>query len=93
MQLTPENITHTDLNEDTRMICEVIGMEATLKLVEIYGGTRLCIQSPVSLRQRVQRERARELYDGTNAYEVCQATGLNPRRLRRLIREMREGEK
>lgn len=91
MQLTPEKIRESDLNEDTRMICEVIGMEATLRLIEIYGGTRLHIQSPVSLRQRIQRERAREMYDGTNALEVCQATGLNPRRLRELIKKQ-QGE-
>lgn len=87
MLIDPDQVALTDLNEDTRMIAEVIGKEMTLKLVEVLGGTRLHIQSPRPLLQRQVREQALKLYDGTNAVAVCQATGLNARQLRRIVRD------
>ena len=86
LRLSTEHVRPEDLTADTRMIAEVIGLEATVKLIDALGGTRLHIQSPQPLLDRVRREMALSLYDGTNEVEVCRATGLSVRQLRRVVR-------
>ncbi len=86
MWIDVQHITLEDLNEDTRLIVEVVGMEVALKIVEELGGTRLHVQSPRVIWQRQARRRALVLYTGDNLIEVCRATGLSVRQLRRLLR-------
>ena len=62
-------ITYEDLNEDGRLVWDVLGKEAALKLIFAAGGVRLYLPSPYRLEALARRRLAREL----------EARGLRPR--------------
>ncbi|QXD17020.1 hypothetical protein GQ464_008835 [Rhodocaloribacter litoris] len=71
-----EHIRYEDLNEDGRLVWDVLGREATLELIEAVGGGRIYLQAPHKLRARVRRRLAREML----------AEGLTPDEVRRRLR-------
>jgi len=65
-------IRYEDLNEDGRLVWDVLGKEAALKLIFAFGGTRLYLPSPYRLKTRARWRLAQEL----------EARGLSPRMAR-----------
>ena len=69
-------IRYEDLNEDGRLVWDVLGREAALKLIFAVGGTRLYLPSPYRLEARARRRLARELEArGLSRQEVLRVAG------------------
>ena len=65
-------LTIDDLHGESRELAETIGMDAFVKLVEVYGGTgRMYIPQADMLLIPVRDAKIREEYDGTNLYSIC----------------------
>jgi len=77
--LLPEHwtyIRYEDLNEDGRLVWDVLGKEAALKLISAVGGVRLYLQDASRLERRARLRMARELL----------ARGEDPEEVRRKVR-------
>lgn len=82
-----KQLTIDDLHGDTRDLAETIGMEAFLKLVEVYGGTgRLYIPQASILTIPIRNAQIREEYDDTNLPKLCRKWGLSENSVRRIVR-------
>ena len=82
-----KQLTIDDLHGDTRDLAETIGMEAFLKLVEVYGGTgRLYIPQASILTIPIRNTQIREEYDGTNLANLCRKWGLSENSVRKIVR-------
>lgn len=81
-------LTLEDLSGESRELAEVIGMEAFIKLVEVYGGTgRMYIPQADTLLIPVRDAKIREEYDGTNLYAICRKWDLSEGTVRRIVQE------
>ena len=64
-------LTIDDLDGENRELAELVGMEAFIKLVEVYGGTgKLYVPQADKVLIPVRDEKIREEYDGTNLYGI-----------------------
>lgn len=82
-----KQLTIDDLHGDTRDLAETIGMEAFLKLIEVYGGTgRLYIPQASVLTIPIRDAQIREEYDGTNLLNICRKWGISEGTVRRIVR-------
>ena len=80
-------LTVDDLHGEARDLAEAIGMEAFLKLVEVYGGTgRLYIPQASILAIPIRDAQIRQEYDGTNLLKLCRKWGLSENSVRRIVR-------
>ena len=78
--LDSEMIEEDDLSPEMREIADVLGMEAALELCEIFGGTRVWVQSPASLR----KAQAHAMIErGRSPREAARASGLSAAQLER----------
>ena len=78
-------IEYEDLNEDTQMIWDVIGREATLELLRVLGGIRLYLVDYRRLERQARRRLARDLMrQGLSLDEIRRRTGLPISELRGL---------
>ena len=82
-----KQLTIDDLHGDTRDLAETIGMEAFLKLIEVYGGTgRRYIPQASVLTIPIRDAQIREEYDGTNLLNICRKWGISEGTVRRIVR-------
>ena len=82
-----KQLTIDDLHGDTRDLAETIGMEAFLKLVEVYGGTgRLYIPQASILTIPIRNTQIRQEYDGTNLAKLSGKWGLSENSVRKIVR-------
>lgn len=84
-------VTYDMLNEKQKDIADVIGIEATLKLCEVYGGDPLYIPMNDDV-QRVLRDREiRRLYGDCNykSSYLKKQYGLSGRTIRNIVKEAR----
>lgn len=80
-----------DLRGDARDLAELIGLEAYLKLVEVYGGTgRLYIPQPDILIIPVRDELIRREYNGDNLYTLCRKWDLSETSVRKIVQSKAE---
>ena len=71
-------LTIDDLDGENRELAELVGMEAFIKLVEVYGGTgKLYVPQADKVLIPVRDEKIREEYDGTNLYGICKKWELS----------------
>lgn len=81
-------LTLDDLHGESRELAETIGMDAFVKLVEVYGGTgRMYIPQADMLLIPVRDAKIREEYDGTNLYSICKKWELSEGTVRRIVQE------
>lgn len=81
-------LTLEDLSGESRELAEVIGMEAFIKLVEVYGGTgRMYIPQADTLLIPVRDAKIRKEYDGTNLYAICRKWDLSEGTVRRIVQK------
>lgn len=78
-------LTMDDLHGNDRDMAEVIGLDAYIKLSEVYGGTTPYIAVSEKLEYRVAKRLATEEYDGTNAAQLARRYGMSERYVQRLV--------
>lgn len=74
MKITFENL--TDRQKD---IADLIGVEATVKLCEVYGGSALYIPKLIDLQKEKRNMTIRRACNGRNTADVAKEFGLSPR--------------
>jgi len=76
--LDSEMIDRDDLSREMREIADVFGMDVAVEFCEIFGGTRIWVQSPRSLRKAQARTMIQR---GWSAREAARANGLSAAQL------------
>ncbi|VYU48005.1 Mor transcription activator family protein [uncultured Clostridium sp.] len=77
-----------DLQGENRELAECIGMEAFIKLVDVYGGTgRLYIPQPDTLLIPVRDKKICEQFNGGNIYELAHKWGLSDGYIRKIVKD------
>ncbi len=77
-----------DLSGENKLLAETIGMDAFIKLVEVYGGTgRMYIPQADMLIIPIRDRKINEEYDGSNIYELCDRWGLSESYIRKIVQE------
>ena len=75
-----------DLQGADRDMAELIGLEAYLRLAEVYGGTTPYIALPGSISIPARNRVINEEYDGTNAAEIARRWGISERHVREITK-------
>lgn len=77
--LDSEMIDRDDLSPEMQEIADAFGMDVALEFSEIFGGTRIWVQSPAPLR----RAQARAMIQrGRSVREAARASGLSAAQLK-----------
>jgi len=79
-----KNIKIEDLREPYTEIAEVIGVENTLKLVKILGGSERYFPKLDGLLKEKRDEAIREDFNGYNYRELARKYGLSERQIREI---------
>ena len=82
-----DRVDATHLTGDIREVAETHGIEVVQRLVETFGGCMIYIPTCRDLKRQHLAERAADLYDGTNAAQVCRALRVSRRTLNKLLAE------
>jgi Mor family transcriptional regulator len=82
-----ETITREMLPEAHRRLADVIGLEATVKLCEAYGGAPLYIPKLDALAAAQRARRIRSEYDGMNTAALARRYGVSMRTVQTILSE------
>ena len=83
-----ESLRLEDLNGNARELAELIGMEAFIRLVGVYGGTSsLYVPKAEQLVLPVRDELIRREFDGGNSTQLARKWGLTERYIREIVKE------
>jgi Mor family transcriptional regulator len=82
-----ENITRDMLPEAHRRLAEVIGLEATLRLCEAYGGAPLYIPKLDALAAARRDRCIRAEYDGMNTATLARRYKVSQRTVQAILSE------
>lgn len=84
-------VTYDMLNEKQKDIADVIGVEATLKLCEVYGGDPLYLPKNDDVQRELRDREIRKLYGEQNykSSYLKKQYGLSGRTIRNIVREAR----
>lgn len=82
-----EGITRDMLPEAHRRLADVIGLEATLRLCETYGGAPLYIPKLDALAAAQRARRIRSEYDGMNTALLARRYGVSMRTVQMILSE------
>ena len=92
IEMLKESITEKDIpSEDLRWVSQVIGLEATLRLILGFGGTPIYI--PIAAKTHLQREYARRAFNGSNSSTLAISLGVSQRTIYDWVRERAEEAK
>jgi Mor family transcriptional regulator len=80
-----EEFTREMLPEPHRRLSEVIGVEATIRLCEAYGGAPLYIPKLDALKAARRDERIRAEYDGMNTQVLARRYGVSRRTVQAVV--------
>lgn len=74
-----------NLDEEQKVLAELIGMEAFKKLVKAFNGTSIYIPKVESLEKTVRDEMIKEEFDGGNYRELALKFGLTETWIRNIV--------
>ncbi len=86
-----QEVTYEMLPDNQKNIADVIGVEATLKLCEVWGGDELYIPQNEKVKKHLRDRQIRRLY-AEKGYKVTylkQQYGLSGRMVRGVVQEAR----
>ena len=84
--LTPEQVP-----EDIRWLCELVGMERFLQIIDNYGGEFLYFPKRETLEKPLRRAAILRDFDGSNLLQLARKYGITERRIRAILREEGRG--
>ena len=85
MTLWNYDIRLEDLPEECRQIAEVIGLAATLALVQARGGEPLYLPKPERLAIQARNRAIRAQFDGCNHHELARKFSLTVQWIREIV--------
>lgn len=80
-----DRIRPDDLDEEQKVIAELVGMEGFKNLVRAFNGTSIYIPKVESLEKAVRDEQIRKEFDGANYKELALKYGLTERWIRLIL--------
>lgn len=81
-QLEPEHVP-----EDIAWLCEIVGMEQFLEIIDTAGGEFVYLPKRQTLEQPLRRDAICREYDGGNTRQLARKYGLTERRVRAILKE------
>ena len=75
----------TDIGEEYRAVCEVVGLEKGLALARQMGGQRIYVPKLDSLRNQIKYRCIRRDFDGRNYRQLARKYGYTPRWIRQIV--------
>lgn len=88
MQDWMRDVTMDILPEAHHKIAEVIGVEATLKLCEMYGGTVMYVPKTDNVYASVRAQMIRRDYNGYNTSQLARKYGVSTRTVQMTVEDM-----
>ncbi|MBQ7492360.1 MAG: DNA-binding protein [Clostridia bacterium] len=82
-QLTPEQVP-----EDMRWLCEIVGMQHFLEIIDMAGGEFIYLPKRETLEKPLRHEAIRREYDGTNARQLSRKYGITERHVRTIVKDV-----
>ncbi len=80
-----EKVQMENLDEEQKMLAELIGLEAFKSLVRAFNGTSIYIPKIESLEKAVRDEMIKEEFDGGNYRELALKFGLTETWIRNIV--------
>ena len=81
-ELGPEHVP-----EDLAWLCEIVGMERFLKIIDTAGGEFLYLPKRQTLEQPLRRAAICREFDGSNFRQLARKYGITERRVRMIVQE------
>lgn len=88
MQDWMRGVTMDMLPEAHRKIAEVIGVEATLTLCDIYGGMQLYVPKTDNVYASVRAQMIRSEYNGMNTAQLAKKYRVTTRTVQMIVEDM-----
>ena len=85
-----DEIDRIDFEGDMAEMAEAIGVEATKKLLEIFGGESIYFPKPQSVIRSCRDRRIYQEFNGFNFRELANRYELTTRQIRVIVHEQRE---
>lgn len=88
-----DEVTEDMLPAPQRKLCDVIGLEATLRLCAMWGGSAPYIPTLEAVRDAVRLEHIRqEFMDGRAIAQISRRYGLTERTVQRMVKDLRPAQ-
>ena len=81
-QIGPEQVP-----EDLVWLCELIGMEQFLQIVDTAGGDYIYVPKRTSLERDLRRKAIAREFNGANVKQLARKYGISDRHVRTIIQE------
>ena len=82
-----KDVTTEGLPEEQRKIIGIIGLEAYVKLVDVYGGLSIYITKPDSILRESRNKKIRNEFDGGNYRQLATQYNLSEVSVRLIVAE------
>jgi Mor family transcriptional regulator len=76
-----------DLDDKSKEIAELIGLDKFLKLSEVYGGTRIYLNKMSEVIKSVRDKRIKKEYNRYNLKALAVKYDLTEERIKQIVRE------
>lgn len=83
------HITPKDIPEDIAWLCEIVGIDRLMEIIDTAGGEFLYLPKRQTIEQPLRRDAICREYDGSNTRLLARKYGLTERRVRTILREYR----
>lgn len=84
-ELKPEHVP-----EDIAWLCDIVGMERFLKIIDTAGGEFLYLPKRQTLEQPLRRAAICREFNGGNFKQLARKYGITERRVRTIVKECTE---
>lgn len=81
-QIRPEHVP-----EESRWLCELVGMESYLAILDTAGGEYIYLPKRETLEKPLRQAAILREYDGTNLRQLSRKYGITDRRVRTILKD------
>lgn len=81
-QITPDQV-----SEETRWLCDIVGMNKFLEIVDMAGGQYVYIPKRATLEKELRHRAIRQEFDGGNLRKLARKYDVSERHIRTILKE------
>ncbi len=81
------HITDKDIPEEISWLCDIVGLERMMEIIDTAGGEFLYLPKRQTIEQPLRRNAICREYNGSNARLLARKYGLTERRVRTIVKQ------
>lgn len=85
--LTPEQVP-----EETRWLCDIVGMEQFLEIIDMAGGQFIYLPKRATLEKPLRHAAIRQEFNGENLRQLSRKYGVTERHIRTILKDPPDGD-